>query len=856
MTAHTQKEVFLLNRILKTVNNHKNKNVFPFFWLHGESKEVLIEYINKVYEANIRSICIESRPHPNFLGEQWWTDLEILLNEAKKLDMTVWILDDAHFPTGYANGAIKEKYPERRKTLLTHRKVNTLGPQKSVGVYTTLIQDSEAKLLSVYAKKGNQVIDLSGKIGSSVIYFEVPSGQWDVYLIYETQKAEYNPDYINFIDKDSCDVLIETVYEAHYARFKEYFGTTIAGFFSDEPGFMNEKGVNNDSQIGKIMPLPWGEELKSVLKQSLGDDYLTKLDGLWYETTDSAFVRYHFMDACTKLYQKNFSENIGNWCRNRGVSYIGHVIEDRDSNARLGVGAGHIFRSMAGQDMAGVDVVLNQLIPGMDSGMHQTIRGSWDNEFFHYLLAKLSTSIAQIEPKKMYKTIAEVYGAYGWHEGTQLMKWLTDHFLVRGVNHFVPHAFSLKDFPDFDCPPHFYAHGQNPQFESFTILMAYLNKMTTLLDGLAIVPTVGVLYHAEAEWTGEYMLTQKVAKILTQQQIEFNVLPNDVFIEKEKYLTTWKQQLSINNCTYSALIIPESTHIHSATLLSILENADKGTKVIFINQLPISLMDVKQPFLLEQLKQNPNIHIIPKNELTKFLINNGLYEIKTTEDQPFLRYGSFKDDEYKVKMFFNEDPKNSLFVEIEEGIQQEKTYRYHAIDNLLVKNESSSFQLAPYESIVFIEGKIPAALISQTPSQLFKAEIGLGLPEKVVFKENQQLHEIQLLDYRNLSEEDLMPGKSGTFIYHYNLTIPEDIQQAFLEIADGYESIQVVVNGVKIPLIICPPYQFSLNHQLKKGHNQIEILVTNTMDKKEPDYFSLGEAIQPTGILSEPKLIY
>lgn len=62
--------------------------------------------------------------------------------------------------------------------------------------------------------------------------------------------------------------------------------------------------------------------------------------------------------------------------------------------------------------------------------------------------------------------MAEVFGAFGWHEGLREMKWIADHFLVRGVNWFVPHAFSMAAFPDWDCPPHFYAHGQNPSLHT------------------------------------------------------------------------------------------------------------------------------------------------------------------------------------------------------------------------------------------------------------------------------------------------------------------------------------------------------------------------------------------------------
>lgn len=79
--------------------------------------------------------------------------------------------------------------------------------------------------------------------------------------------------------------------------------------------------------------------------------------------------------------------------------------------------------------------------------------------------------------------MCEVYGAYGWTEGLKLMKWLTDHMLVRGVNHFVPHAFTQKAFPEPDCPPHMYAGGQNPQYRYYGYLNRYINRISHLISG-------------------------------------------------------------------------------------------------------------------------------------------------------------------------------------------------------------------------------------------------------------------------------------------------------------------------------------------------------------------------------------
>ena len=82
-------------------------------------------------------------------------------------------------------------------------------------------------------------------------------------------------------------------------------------------------------------------------------------------------------------------------------------------------------------------------------------------------------------------------------------KYLIDHFLARGVNRFVPHAFSPKEFPDPDCPPHFYAHGNQMQYSHFGHVIRYMNRAAHLLSGGKYPAKTAVLYHADAEWAGE-----------------------------------------------------------------------------------------------------------------------------------------------------------------------------------------------------------------------------------------------------------------------------------------------------------------------------------------------------------------
>jgi len=324
------------------------------------------------------------------------------------------------------------------------------------------------------------------------------------------------------------------VYEPHYAHYKDDFGKTIAGFFSDEPAVGNTSGFDFNESIGrKLMPLPWNKDMPGMLAGRLGDDYLRLLPALWGDAGDhtlTARVRYAYMDSATALMAKNFSEQIGQWCQAHGVEYTGHIIEDNNHHSRLGCSMGHFFRAMQGQHMSGIDDIGNQvLLGGENYDRMSSFTPPGDGEFYHFALGKLGSSLAHIDPKKKGRAMCEIYGAYGWNTGVRLMKYLTDHFLVRGISQYVPHAFSPKEIPDPDCPPHFYAHGENPQYRHFGKLMRYLNRMCHVFSGGLHAAPVAVLYHGEAEWTGGHMYMQKPARQLLEHQIEFDILPSDLF---------------------------------------------------------------------------------------------------------------------------------------------------------------------------------------------------------------------------------------------------------------------------------------------------------------------------------------
>lgn len=384
-------------KLHELLNGEERNYILPFFWQRGEEEAVIREELARIREAGIHAVCVESRPHPDMLGPQWWKDMDIIMDEARKHGMQIWVFDDDHFPTGHAAGKVKDAPLEHQRQFLSERRIDARGPDSEASFLLRpwSVLDGARPVGAAAARRdpvtgeldGEFIaIDLDASVQDGVLYWPVPEGYWTICLFVVTREGgdDRRKDYLNPIVPESTQILIDTIYEAYYARYKDDFGVAFAGFFSDEPGFYNSKAsYDYASGLGDAkMALPWRSDLLELLEAEYGQNLRQHLPLLWHEGGTQTFaVRYAYMNVVSKLYAEHFSRRIGDWCRERGVAYIGHLMEDNNVHARLGCGAGHFFRALEGQDMSGLDVVLWQIVPGFDEMSFSWMGGKTDSVF-------------------------------------------------------------------------------------------------------------------------------------------------------------------------------------------------------------------------------------------------------------------------------------------------------------------------------------------------------------------------------------------------------------------------------------------------------------------------------------------
>lgn len=849
-----------------TYDNH----VLPFLWLKGEARETITEYLEQIAGADIREVCLESRTHPDFCRDGWWSDLRFIIGECKRLGLKIWLLDDAHFPTGYANGALAGDGvdPALKKTVLKHRTVTVVGPQPSTTIKLGNLMDPTERFVgaAVFDAAGAPLglefaVEESDDGTPARLRFDAPTGVTTIELYVTSQKTGFRDEYINMVDAASCRVLVDAVYEPTFEHLGDEFGKTILGFFTDEPGFMNEKGTTLDdastsSFIGRNdLALPWSDELARRLRDALGEDWLTELHGLWTRETDGARARHTYMDIATQLYRTCFDEQIGDWCRAHGVMHIGHVIEDKSCHARLGQGAGHYFRAVAGQDMAGIDVVINQLVPGIDRGHYSYFHGAWNMELFTYALAKLGSSAARLDPKKQGRCMAEVFGAFGWHEGLREMKWIADHMLVRGINWFTPHAFSMVPFPDWDCPPHFYAHGNNPQWPHFGQLMSYMNRTATLLSGGAAARPVAILYHADAEWAGDAMPIERVAAELTRAQIDFDFVPAEAFDDTGRYKVSIADgTLAVNGCRYQAFAMPGASFIGAATARAVGRMIAAGVMVLAVDEVPGALYDVDGAAELSGLAATPLA------DVAAALARAGLQTVVTDTPQPWLRALRYERAGESYVMLVNEHPRERISCTV--SLPQDKCLCGTRLD-LLNGTEPVAFdgvlELEPAEScVVVLEAGNEVGLDGRANTDADDAaRLNIDNPWTVVLSPaggDGTFGEPRQLEHPCDLTSELFAGTCGTYRYRSSFELADDLADTAIDLGDVYEVATLTLDGQPLGTRICPPYRFATG-ALVAGAHELVIDVINTLDHAIPDIFALTEPVAPSGVLGPVTLL-
>ncbi|MBP3336788.1 MAG: hypothetical protein J6L59_00100 [Clostridia bacterium] len=836
-------------RLFDNLSGMQHDNLAGYYLIHGDSHEKVARELRAVYDNNIRSVVIESRFHPDYCRDKYFSDIRFMLEECRKLGLRAWLMDDSECPSGTCNFMLKEpEYIKYRPWEIREFHLDVAGPITDGNVAANCwLKDESESILSVVAVKhipnstllSAESVDLTGNLHDEMVYFDLGEGVWRIFFLIKTRQNT-----LPLIDKlrEECtEFYINQVHQKIYDNLSEYFGNTLLGFFNDEAGFHNNTNRMYITPMGtENAQYPWGDCVLDALKDIYGDKAYARLLGIWYRFEDGSEqkLRVEYMDTISQAFYNNYSKKIAEFCHEHGVRLIGHILEDGNGHAKTGYGCGHYFRAIGDQDMSGIDTVLHQHVPGMTECSHKALSsfGHHDNVFYTYYLAKLGASYAHIDSRKKGRLMCEIYGAYGYAEGTKMMKYIGDHMLVRGVNYMLPCLYSSDDTQKFHHPPVFYSGGKNPLYPHYGTVMNYLNRVCHMLTDGIHVPSCAIFYDAHGHWVNEdFLKAQDLAKVLYDNHFDYDILPIE-------YIEQIDKNGMLNGEKYPLLFLPYTSYLPESVI--------KSLKKANIEVICVS----------DNGQKSADFPTIDIKEAPYILKERGVCDVVCDYQGIYLRSYHYTRDNTHIYMFVNEDIKHKISTDITLRAFDDGNYAiYDALENKAWRGYSDSgkihIDLPPYSSLIILCGELEYERLVQLPELTLISEETVSNVFDVSLAETLEKYEpyIKTDKLFNVTGRAHKPRFSGNIRYETTLNLKK-ADKIMLDLGEVGEAATVKLNGKRAGNRIAPPYIFDITDLVKNGENNLEIIVSNHLGYNKRDYLSIYLTFEPSGLLGPVKI--
>jgi len=505
-----------------------------------------------------------------YLSPEYFKFFQMLVAEAKKRDMRVWIVDDIGYPSGFAGGRFTRDKPElRMQTLVVAERIAVEGG-------STLRHAVSQDTVAVTAIGDNQsTIVVPVKEGS--IDWTAPAGRWQVNIVehrFDTAPTrsganpklatEPRPNTNNVQAKDKSQSLedylnpeatkqfLAFTHEQYKKYLGDEFGKTILGFRGDEPDY-------------SVSGLPWTQSFLDRFQQIKGYDIKTYVATFLLPrgaqtTQEQARGRADYWDVFSILFADSFFKVQADWCSANHLEYQVHLNHE-EAELELTQSEGDFFR-----DMRSVQV------PGIDTTRHQI----WTDTISDF--PRLASSVSHVYGKP--RAFTESFASYKPPADVAMARYVLNEQFVRGVN-----LAEIMYFPSSNA-------GGRPRTTlmeqpELAELMPYVARLSYLMSMGRPTATVALYLPSSSLWMNDRTAdTQFVSteRLLSEHQIDFDIVSEDA-LSKDLVLGKGTFETMSGN-QYHTVILPSVSLLSQAALERLQRFAASGGHVLFLGRTP------------------------------------------------------------------------------------------------------------------------------------------------------------------------------------------------------------------------------------------------------------------------------
>jgi hypothetical protein len=890
----------------------------PFWFWNGDLEpRELIRQVDLMHEGGVTGFVIHARKGltVEYLSEGWFERVGLVLQRARELGMVVWIYDEENWASGYAGGRVLQHDASLTPQCLSCEKIwldegenlaeppsaradDPRGRGEVVAAYAVQVTTEEVpphplewhgphKRRPTPWHADNRLKKSYGPCQRLQLrtekegepFFRNPGGRWLI-TVHRRETTEWYPAYtdeyyVDVLRKETAPIFLETTHEEYSRRLGEFFGSTIIGFFVDEPGLYNNFW---DRNIGSIA---WTEDFAEAFRERKRYDLLDHLIALHVDTAPAEDgrtheqIRFDYYDTVAWLMQERFMRPIAQWCERHGVQHTGHLMLE-EFMVPMARYAGNPFMQLSTLHTPGVDRI---------------------DEVYEKLAERIASSVAHFTGRK--RILSETYALIGWKLAPQYMKEIFDYQAARGVNLLSPHGFyySIEGFRKEECPPSEFF--QNPWWPHFKPFADYVRRTCFALsqgkpvkDFLLYYPietiyanitpdwprggAAGATHHARLQdkWHPAVKLDADYVKLVVQLEergLDFDLIDYS-FLKDARVVTAkpplWKGDfplLEIGDISVGCLVLahaqvmaPEAAEkvrefVEAGGFVCYLQTGPEGldlghaeadeaptqliTRLITSGRLPhrpVWPSSTGEPFTdrfrtqLEHSMEERHVAYFPYT-YTYRLLDNGdwiAFSAQSPLQQRLEMFGFFQGPKGRTKVLDPvtgraEDPLDDSVFGIPLG---KEMLEFGSIYN------GSCLAYVAQEPFPEDDAPAPADLeasaeeLDEGAGCFFQPMIPIEENWTIIWDDGTEMRPKHLMSWSALGR----PFYSGSARYRLKIPASRDAEPFRLE-ATLFETAEVFVNGQSAGAKCFEPFLWNLGPLMRRGENTIEIVVANTL---------------------------
>ncbi|HVP09844.1 MAG TPA: glycosyl hydrolase [Phycisphaerae bacterium] len=525
-------------------------------WNDDLSEADVRRTLRDLAEQHVKQAFVHPRPGlmTPYLGEEWFRLWNVALEEARALDMNLWIYDENSYPSGFAGGWVPELMPEAKGRGLSVRE--TSDPPSM-----------DKDIVAVFAR-GDRQEDITARLRAGE---QLPPSKYQVWFIEYVANAPWYGDrcYVDLLKPGVTEKFIEVTLEAYRKAIGTEFGKRVPGTFTDEP------------HIHPAGRFPWTDDLPAVFQKRWGYELTDHLPSLIEKVGPWQRVRHNYCQTLLELFIERWARPLHDYCDRHGLELTGHYWEHEWVG---GLSGPDTMAMYAWHQRPAIDILFNQY----DESVH--------SQFGNVRAVKELASVAN--QMGWSRTLCEAYGGGGWDIRFEDLKRIGDWMYALGVNTLDQHLshISIRGARKRDYPQSFSYH--EPWWPAYHVEADYFARLSAALSTgeevnkvLVLEPTTTLwLYVTEGDrrWEDIAAAFQRLITDLSRQQIEYDLGCEDII---GRYGAVSGKRLQVGKRAYEVVVLPPGVEsLNSRTVELLGEYLDKGGKVLCCGTGP-RLMD-------------------------------------------------------------------------------------------------------------------------------------------------------------------------------------------------------------------------------------------------------------------------